>query len=320
MRRICRVLGVPENGVALDTLISELTKQNVMTELKAKRARAAAGLRTSAAHARWEEIQLSDVNPVIEFTRELMAAQLGRDCAPSSSRSCPSPPSLPRATLRPGIAITRGPPSPPCHNAQALDVPRKRINVAGCRCYRASSLVRPCWDPAVPCCSPLASVVGAGPSAVPSGEHPSAAGPVPLGSAARWYPSPTWGHGRGAYGECLPHGGRARDGALAALLRSTTLQLPQGKKEHSFLPRPLDQNPGPWVCPYYKGLNPAHRGWDPAYPSSFRPMDWLTAPRLARRAPARQSPRRHSRDALFSSVTSDDDHFGSSLNLGAARC
>ena len=66
----------PENGVPLDTLISELAKGNVVTALKAKRARAAAGLRTSAAHARWEEIQLSDVNPVIEFTRELMAAHL----------------------------------------------------------------------------------------------------------------------------------------------------------------------------------------------------------------------------------------------------
>jgi hypothetical protein len=76
MRRVCRVLGVPENGVALDTLISELTKRDVLTALKAKRARAAAGLRTSAAHARWEEFQLSDVNPVIELTRELMAARL----------------------------------------------------------------------------------------------------------------------------------------------------------------------------------------------------------------------------------------------------
>jgi hypothetical protein len=76
IRRISRVLEIPENGVALETLISELTKQNVLTALKAKRARASAGLRTSAAHARWEEIQLSDVNPVIEFTRELMAAHL----------------------------------------------------------------------------------------------------------------------------------------------------------------------------------------------------------------------------------------------------
>jgi hypothetical protein len=79
IRRICRVLAVPENGVALETLISELAKRDppVLTSLKAKRARAASGLRTSAAHARWEEIQLGDVDPVIQFTRELMSAHLG---------------------------------------------------------------------------------------------------------------------------------------------------------------------------------------------------------------------------------------------------
>jgi hypothetical protein len=68
---------IPEDGAALDTLISELAKRDTLTGLKAKRARAAAGLRTSAAHARWDEIQLSDLKPVIEFTRELMAAHLG---------------------------------------------------------------------------------------------------------------------------------------------------------------------------------------------------------------------------------------------------
>jgi hypothetical protein len=79
IRRICRVLSIPENGVALDTLISELAKQDppVLTALKAKRARAAAGLRTSAAHARWEEIDLGDVAPVIELTKELIGAHLG---------------------------------------------------------------------------------------------------------------------------------------------------------------------------------------------------------------------------------------------------
>jgi DNA replication protein DnaC len=88
--------------------------------------------------------------------------------------------------------------------------------VAGCRCYRASTPVRPCWDPAYPCCSPLAWVVGAGPSAVPSGEHPPASGRALLGSAVRWYPSPTWGHGHGASGECSPHGGREHGGAPVA--------------------------------------------------------------------------------------------------------
>ena len=79
IRRICRVFGVTENGVALDTLISELTKRDppVLTALKAKRARAAAGLRTSAAHARWEEVGLGDVAPVIELTKELIGTHLG---------------------------------------------------------------------------------------------------------------------------------------------------------------------------------------------------------------------------------------------------
>lgn len=77
IRRICRTLEMDEKRVPLDTLITELTKRDTLTALKAKRARAAAGLRTSAAHARWDEIQLSDVNPVIEFSRELMAAHLG---------------------------------------------------------------------------------------------------------------------------------------------------------------------------------------------------------------------------------------------------
>jgi hypothetical protein len=43
MRRICRVQEIAENGVALDTLITKLRKLDVLTELKAKRAWAAAG-------------------------------------------------------------------------------------------------------------------------------------------------------------------------------------------------------------------------------------------------------------------------------------
>jgi hypothetical protein len=77
VRRICRVRNIVERGIALDTLITELLKQGVLTALKAKRARAAAGLRTSAAHARWEEFEAGDVRPVIELTRELIDTQLG---------------------------------------------------------------------------------------------------------------------------------------------------------------------------------------------------------------------------------------------------
>jgi hypothetical protein len=77
IRRVCRTLDITEKGVALETLIAGLTKREVLTALKAKRARAAAGLRASAAHARWEEFEISDVSPVIELTRELIEAHLG---------------------------------------------------------------------------------------------------------------------------------------------------------------------------------------------------------------------------------------------------
>jgi hypothetical protein len=77
LRRICRTLDISENGVALETLITDLAKRDVLTALKAKRARAAAGLRTSAAHARWDEFAIEDVSPVIEFTKELIEAHLG---------------------------------------------------------------------------------------------------------------------------------------------------------------------------------------------------------------------------------------------------
>lgn len=76
VRRVCRNNGVPENGVKLDALISELTKRELLSSVKAKRARAAAGLRTSAAHARWDEFEVGDVKPVIELTRELISSHL----------------------------------------------------------------------------------------------------------------------------------------------------------------------------------------------------------------------------------------------------
>jgi hypothetical protein len=76
IRRVCRISEITESGVKLDALITELQKREVLTPLKAKRGRAAAGLRTSAAHARWDDIAPGDVAPVIEFTREVMASHL----------------------------------------------------------------------------------------------------------------------------------------------------------------------------------------------------------------------------------------------------
>jgi hypothetical protein len=84
-------------------------------------------------------------------------------------------------------AVRRGlpAPSPQCSGAQRS---RNRVNVAGCRCYRASSPVRPRWDQAVPCCSPLTGwalgpVAASRPSRLAAAlSYLTEGGRVPLGS------------------------------------------------------------------------------------------------------------------------------------------
>jgi hypothetical protein len=76
LRRVCRKHGVEEKGQKLDSIISELAKRCILSQSKAKRARAAADLRTKATHAQWDEFDLPDVQAAISFTEELVASQL----------------------------------------------------------------------------------------------------------------------------------------------------------------------------------------------------------------------------------------------------
>jgi hypothetical protein len=76
LRNISRNNGIAEPDVKLDQLITELTKLDVITQIKAKRARVAAHVRTKATHAQWCEFELSDVTTTIEFTEELINANL----------------------------------------------------------------------------------------------------------------------------------------------------------------------------------------------------------------------------------------------------
>ena len=73
IRTLCRMHNVEENGVQLDLLISQLSKKGVLSQIKAKRARAAANVRTKATHAQWDEFDRSDVMATIEFTQELIS-------------------------------------------------------------------------------------------------------------------------------------------------------------------------------------------------------------------------------------------------------
>ncbi|MGB7650131.1 MAG: hypothetical protein WBL62_02900 [Gallionella sp.] len=78
VRRICRKYNIEEAGVQLDSLISALTKIEVLTGAKAKRARVASHVRTKATHAQWEEFDISDVSATIDITQELINVQLDK--------------------------------------------------------------------------------------------------------------------------------------------------------------------------------------------------------------------------------------------------
>ncbi|NTU49999.1 MAG: hypothetical protein HGA87_03765 [Desulfobulbaceae bacterium] len=72
LRTICRSAGIEEKGKKLDLLIDTLVKEGVLTQVKAKRAKVAAHVRTKATHAQWNEYELEDVNTAIGFTEELI--------------------------------------------------------------------------------------------------------------------------------------------------------------------------------------------------------------------------------------------------------
>jgi hypothetical protein len=78
LRGICRKAGVTEQGRKLDVLIDDLVKAGTLTQVKAKRAKVAAHVRTKATHAQWDEFELGDVDTTIAFTEELILNHLER--------------------------------------------------------------------------------------------------------------------------------------------------------------------------------------------------------------------------------------------------
>jgi polyhydroxyalkanoate synthesis regulator phasin len=78
LRTICRNSDIDEKGEKLDFLIDQLVKSGILTQVKAKRARVAAHVRTKATHAQWDEFEIEDVNTTIEFAEELILKHLER--------------------------------------------------------------------------------------------------------------------------------------------------------------------------------------------------------------------------------------------------
>lgn len=74
IRRIGRDNDITHDKV--DHIISDLVKAGVITEAKAKSARAAAHVRTKATHAEWAAYDIADVKNAIATTRDLIDAHL----------------------------------------------------------------------------------------------------------------------------------------------------------------------------------------------------------------------------------------------------
>ncbi len=72
LRNIYRNMGKEDKDKKLDFLIDDLVKAGKLTQTKAKRAKAAAHVRTKATHALWNEFELEDVNATIQLTEELI--------------------------------------------------------------------------------------------------------------------------------------------------------------------------------------------------------------------------------------------------------
>ena len=73
IRKLSRLIGIEENWIKIDELISQLQKIDIFSWIEAKRARISAAVRTSAAHARWEEFTENDVEACLKFTKELIS-------------------------------------------------------------------------------------------------------------------------------------------------------------------------------------------------------------------------------------------------------
>jgi hypothetical protein len=76
IRKLCKANQVADEQQTLDPLINALKRKNVISKMETNEALSAAGLRTAAIHARWEEYSQEQVRPVIEFTRRLIRDKL----------------------------------------------------------------------------------------------------------------------------------------------------------------------------------------------------------------------------------------------------
>src|SRR3990172_1616179 len=76
VKKIARKNGIDPSGKSLDELIDELTRTDVITPVKAKRYKGYSGVRNSALHAEWNQVDIKDVGELINGVREMIEQYL----------------------------------------------------------------------------------------------------------------------------------------------------------------------------------------------------------------------------------------------------
>jgi len=76
VKRICAKHKIAATGKTVDPLIDDLAAAGVLTAVKAKRAKAYAGVRNHALHAEWDKLDLKDVGQMLQGVRELIEEHL----------------------------------------------------------------------------------------------------------------------------------------------------------------------------------------------------------------------------------------------------
>lgn len=76
LRKISSKHKISSNDDSIDLMIDYLAKADVFTTIRAKRIKAYAAVRNKALHAKWDEIQLRDVDDLIKGVRELLESYL----------------------------------------------------------------------------------------------------------------------------------------------------------------------------------------------------------------------------------------------------
>ena len=75
-KKICIKNEIDVKGKSLELLIDDLVKADILTGVKAKRVKSAAGVRNHALHAEWDDFDIKDVGGMIETLRELVGDYL----------------------------------------------------------------------------------------------------------------------------------------------------------------------------------------------------------------------------------------------------